>query len=331
MKKPDFPQSASGAVNVLGIDIGGTHFRAALFAHDGQRLPVSESETNLSGGREWMLDEFRKRSSSLIEQSAFPVKACGISFGGPVDYGQQRVSSLHVAGWRSFPLAEWVKDTLKLECQVDNDANAGAIGEYRFGAGRGADSIVYVTLSTGIGGGVVCGGKVFRGKDCLAGEIGHIRLSDGGAACSCGGRGCLETLSSGTAIAHHGRSLAKRKPELLPRTVEISGGRPDQITAEAVFRAAREGEQSARFIVREAARWLARGLLTVMRILNPDRIILGGGVAQAGSGLLDPVLEYLDDLGAPMLECSTEVRLAELGNYSPLYGAAALGIELLAS
>lgn len=313
--------------NVLAVDIGGTRFRTALFDDAGRRLLFSEGATDASGGRDWMLNEIRERAQDLVSRSDQPVRSCGISFGGPVDYRQQRVSSMHVSGWRGFKLAQWVEDNLNLKCRLDNDANAGAFGEFRHGAGCGAESVLYLTISTGIGGGVVCGGKVHRGRDSMAGEVGHIPISDVGALCSCGGRGCLETISSGTAISQRGRGLARRNPETMVRTLELASGDPERITAEFVFRAAGEGERSAQFIVREAARALAKALLISIRILNPDVIILGGGVALAGKMLLDPVHEFLDEFSAPMLEHSTRVVLAELEKYSPLYGAAAMALE----
>jgi glucokinase len=314
--------------NVLAVDIGGTHFRVALFGAEGRRLLLSEDRTDVSGGREWMLSEIRERAQVLIAKSDQPIGSCGVSFGGPVDYRRQQVSSMHVCGWQGFRLAQWVEEDLNLKCRVDNDANAGALGEFRFGAGRGTETALYLTISTGIGGGVVCRGEVLRGKDSMAGEVGHIPVSDAGALCSCGGRGCLETICSGTAIGQRGRGFARRKPEVMTRTIELASGKPEEITAEAVFRAAGEGESGAQFIVREAARALAKALLIAIRILNPDVIILGGGVALAGSVLLDPVHEYLDEFSAPMLEHSTKVVQAELGKDSPLYGAAALALEL---
>lgn len=314
---------------VLAIDIGGNRFRLGIFDREEHCRLLSEGETDRSGGRDWMLDEVRKRSQSLLVEAGLPVEACGISFGGLVDFERQQASSLHVSGWRNFALARWVRENFNMECRVDNDANAGALGEFRYGAGRGDRSIVYVTISTGIGGGVISEGKLLHGRDSVAGEIGHLPLSDAGPACSCGGRGCLEALASGTAIALRGRELAKSKPEVLARTIELSSGDPEKITAKALFEAAAGGEEAAALIVREAARWLACGLLMVIRILNPDRIILGGGVTLAGKQLLDPVRQHLDALSTPALKFSTEIALAELGDYSPLYGAAALALDLL--
>jgi len=314
--------------NVLGVDIGGYLFRAGLFDQEGRRLLVLESDTLRSGGREWMLEQIRERCQALLAKTDFPVKACGISFGGPVDFQRQQVTSIHAPGWKGFPLAQWVQDTLNLPCQIDNDANAGALGEYHFGAGRGAQSMFYITLSTGVGGGLICNGKIFRGKDSLAGELGHVPVSDSGVPCSCGAVGCLETFCSGTAIAQRGREWGERRPEGVARMAELSGGKVSDITAKAVIQAAAEGDMAAAHILREAARWLARGLLMIIRIVNPDKIVLGGGVAQSGRVLLDPVRSFLKDFASPTIGYSTEIVLAELGAYSPLYGAAALALEL---
>ncbi len=314
---------------VIGIDIGGTHFRVGLFDQDGGRLLVSEDATLRSGGRDWMLQQVRERSRVLTERADYTVKACGVSFGGPVDIGRQQVNSIHAPGWASFPLAQWVRENLNLECRLDNDANAGGLGEYRYGAGRGSHSMVYVTVSTGIGSGLICDGKIFRGKDNLAGEIGHIPVSDSGAVCSCGGRGCLETFCSGTAIARRGQDWASRRPEQVSRIVELSGGRAGKITAKSVIQAAAEGDMAASQILRESSRWLARALLTIIRVVNPDKIVLGGGVAQAGGVLLGPVREFLEELGSPSIGYTTEIVLSELGIYSPLYGAAAMALDLI--
>jgi glucokinase len=313
--------------NVLALDIGGSRFRVALFDDAGRRLEVLEGETSRSGGRDWMLEQLRSRSRGLRDRSDYPVKACGISFGGPVDFARQQVRSLHVEGWENFALARWVQETLNLPCRLDNDANAGALGEHRFGAGRGAGSMFYMTLSTGIGGGLVLGGKVHHGRDSLAGEIGHIPVSESGVSCVCGGRGCLETFCSGTAIALRGREWASRRPEGAARVLNLSGGKVEDISARAVAEAAAAGDSMAVGIIQESAHWLARGLLMVVRLLNPDKIVLGGGVARAGKVLLDPLRKNMEELSSPSLPYSTEIGLAELEIYSPLYGAAALALE----
>jgi glucokinase len=315
--------------NLLAVDIGGTHFRVGLFDQEGRRLLVSEDETQTSGGREWMLTQVRARCQAFLKETDYPVKACGVSFGGPVDFERQRVVSIHSPGWQGFALAQWVQETLNLPCQVDNDANAGALGEFRFGAGRGTQTLVYITLSTGIGSGLICSGKILRGKDSMAGELGHMPVSDSGAPCSCGAKGCLETFCSGTAIARRGQEWANRRPEAVTRMVELSGGNVEGITAKAVMQAAAEGDMAAGHIVREVARWLARGLLTVVRIINPDKIVLGGGVSQVGTALLNPVRVFMEEFGSPTIRYSTQIVLTELGAFSPLYGAAAMAMALV--
>ena len=312
--------------NVLAVDIGGTHYRVGLFDEQGRRLMVQEGDTDRAAGREWMLSQLGTHCRDLLASTDAPVKACGVSFGGPVDFTHQRVTSVHSSGWRDFELGKWFEQTLGVPCQLDNDANAGALGEFHSGAGRGARLLVYVTISTGIGGGLVYEGKLVRGRDCLAGELGHIPVSDSTERCSCGGHGCLETLSSGGAMQARARDWALRRPERVARMVELSGGQ--DITAKAVMQAAAEGDMAAAHIVREAMRWLARGLLTIIRIVNPDVIVLGGGVAQSGTLLLDNLRNFLEEWASPTITYSTEIVTAALGNYSPLYGAAALGLEV---
>jgi glucokinase len=311
--------------NILAVDIGGTHFRIGLFSGEGRRLLVSEGDTDASAGREWMLERLRERGRAILADAPGPAKACGVSFGGPVDFLRQQVSSLHACGWKDFPLALWLKETFHLPCRLDNDANAGALGEYHYGAGRGKASMVYVTISTGVGSGVICEGKLLHGKDGMAGELGHVPVADCGELCSCGNRGCLETFCSGRAIESRAQEWAARRPERVGRMSELSGH--GEITARAVLTAAAEGDTAAGNIVQEVARRLARGLLVVIRLLNPELIVLGGGVAQAGATLLDPVRESLEELGSPTVRHSTKVVLTELGNESPLYGAAVLGRE----
>ncbi len=313
--------------HVIAVDIGGTRFRAGLFDQTGKRLEVLEGDTSRAGGRDWMLVQIKTRCGELAQRADGPVKAVGVSFGGPVDFERQRVNSLHVSGWEDFDLARWTRENLNLPCRVDNDANAGALGESRFGAGRGTRSLFYITLSTGIGGGLVIDGRVHHGRDSLAGEIGHLPVSDSDVTCACGAHGCLEAFCSGTAIGQRGREWAARRSESSTRLVELSGGNPEQITSLAVAKAAAEGDPISVEILHETAQWLARGLLTVIRIVNPDKIILGGGVSRAGEVLLTPVRKAVGGLASPSLRTSTEIVLAELENYSPLYGAAALALE----
>jgi len=311
--------------NVIAVDIGGTHFRTGLFDAEGRPLHILSGNTLRPGGREWMLQQVREHCRTLLQKTEGSVKACGVSFGGPVDYERQLVRSMHAPGWENFALADWFRDTMGLSCRVDNDANCGALGEYLYGAGRDTDSLVFITISTGIGGGIVWGGQVFRGKDGLAGEFGHMPMADSHIHCSCGALGCLEIYCSGPAIASRARELADRRPESHARMVEL-GGNPEDITAKGVFEAAANGDMAATQIVDEAARWFARALLMLIRIVNPDKIILGGGVTISGNTFLTPVRRFMKEMGSPAISYTTEVQLAELGQNAPLHGAAALAL-----
>lgn len=314
--------------NVIAIDIGGTRFRVGLFDHNGQRLEVLEGETLRAGGREWMLRELQNRAEALCRNSSEPVKACGVSFGGPVNFARQAVTSVHTPGWENFALSDWVRKSLGLPCVVDNDANAGALGEHRFGAGKRSHSMIYLTLSTGIGGGVICQGELHRGKDGMAGEIGHFPLTASDSLCTCGlYSGCTEALSSGRSLDRRAREFAVSHPQEAARTIELSGGQPENVTARHLVRAAEEGDAAALLIFNEAVGWLARALLVAIRLLDPDKIVLGGGVAQAGEFLLCSLGKALEQWWSPQFPYSTEIVLAQLGNYSPLYGAAALALE----
>lgn len=313
--------------HVVAIDIGGTHFRVALFDFEGRPVSLLEGKTLHSGGREWMLRQLQERVDALRRASRTTVEACGVSFGGPVNFKDQRVTSVHTPGWNGFDLSEWAQKTLGLRCLVDNDANCGAIGEHRYGAARGAESLVYLTLSTGIGGGIITHRRLHRGRDSMAGEVGHIPLGAADDFCTCGLKsGCTEYFASGRALERRVREFALRNPERAAAL--LKRGAAETLTARDLVEAAKEGDSEAAAIFQEAAQWLGRAVLVIIRLLDPDKIILGGGVAQAGHFLLEAIHAPLKTWWSPSFPYTTEIDLAQLGDYSPLYGAAGLAIEL---
>lgn len=315
----------------LAIDIGGTHFRLAVFDHTGSRLGFQKGATLRSGGREWMLAELQRRGAESIGASAQPVERCGVSFGGPVDFRRQTVTSVHTPGWEDFALGDWVERALGIPCVVDNDANAGALGESRFGVARGAESMMYVTLSTGIGSGIVCRGHLHRGRDGMAGEIGHFPLQPAGELCTCGLKtGCTEALASGRALDRLARELAMREAhsaESRRPLLELCQGLPERATAKELILAAQAGDADALAIFREAIAHLAHALLMAIRLLNPDKIVLGGGVTQSGPFLIESVRSALKEWWSDQFPYTTEIAVAGLGDESPLYGAAALAFD----
>jgi len=278
-------------VLILAIDIGGTKFSMAVF--DGRRMVRRESRaTDAAGGREWMLDRIRDIVTAWRHD--FPFDRCGIGFGGPVDFAAQRVVlSTHVGGWRDFDLCGFVLDLTGAPVIMDNDANAGAIGEGEFGAGKGYSPLFYMTLSTGIGGGIYENGRVWRGSDSYAGEIGHLTIRPDGPECLCGARGCYERMCSGLWL-------------------ERDYGKP-----------ARELIEDARFVERYVVD-LALGLKAAIMLLNPCRIVIGGGIAKAGDRLFIPLLTELRRQITGWSGARIDVVPAALGDDSVLYGALAL-------
>lgn len=281
-------------MEVLAIDIGGSKHSLALF-REGRMVRRETHPTNVAGGRAWMVARLTALGREWL--AAARAAASGIGFGGPVDFPSQRVGrSMHAGGWQDFPLTLVLQEAWGVPCCMDNDANLGALGEYRFGAGRGARLLLYVTLSTGIGGGIVVDGKIMRGADSLAGEVGHIPLEAGGPECSCGARGCFEAFCSGRAIeSRTGRSAA-------------------ELLQDPAFRA---GYVPA----------LARGLRAALLLLNPDRLVIGGGVSKAGEVLFGDLRAELRRQIPVSLPIHVDVRPAALGDDSVLWGALALATE----
>jgi glucokinase len=278
-------------MNTLAFDIGGTKFTLAAF--EGSRMVRRESRlTDAEGGRDWMLAQLREIASAWQAEQEF--QACGIGFGGPVDYAAQRIAlSTHVGGWQDFELTAWVRDELGVPAVMDNDADVGGLGEAIHGAGAGYDPIFYMTISTGIGGGIIIGGDIYRGADSYAGEIGHLTIRPGGPECLCGARGCLERMCCGLWLARdHGRPAEEllRDPDFVCRYVAD----------------------------------LALGLKAAIMLLNPARIVIGGGISKAGESLFGPLREELRRQITGWSRARIDVVPAALGDDSVLWGALAL-------
>jgi len=283
-------------VNTLAIDIGGSKFSIALFQD--QRMVRRETRaTNREGGRDWMLGQIESIALAWGRETGFA--RCGVGFGGPVDFAAQRIAlSTHVAGWRDFPLPEHLQRILNVPVTMDNDANVGALGEAIHGAGVGCRPLLYVTLSTGIGGGIVLeGDRIYRGADSYAGEIGHLTVQPGGPECLCGSRGCLERMCCGLWLE---RDYGKPAHELL---------------------------KDAAFVERYVVH-LATGLKAAVMLLNPSRIVIGGGIAKAGEALFAPLRAELRRQVTTWSRARLDVVPAQLGDDSVLWGALELTREL---
>ncbi len=283
-------------MSVLAVDIGGTKYGMAVF--DGGRMVERRSSpTDREGQRDWMLGEIVRVATDWRGRHAFD--RCGVGFGGPVDFARQRTAqSTHVGGWNDFPLAEFLRERLGLPVIVDNDANTAALGEYVHGGGRGCTSLFYMTLSTGIGGGFVWEGRVYRGADGVAGEIGHVPVQPAGRECLCRARGCLETVCGGMGLE---RAYGKTARELL---------------ADDAF-------------LRTYVADLALGIKTVVMLFNPERIVLGGGISNAGDRLLVPLRAAVKGLMTDWSRARIDIVRTPLGDDNVLWGALELARELI--
>ena len=255
-------------------------------------------------------------------------RAIGVSFGGPVDSAQGVVrKSLHVAGWEDMPLAAQLSAEFGAPARIDNDGNAAALGEHRFGAGQGCLGFLYVTVSTGVGGGWVLNGRVWRGRDGLAGEIGHVTVEPDGPECLCGGRGCVERLASGPWMARHAQELLAVHPGRGALLRAAVGHEWSQIDARLVALAAEQGDDVAQEALDHAAHALGVGLGNAVNLMNPDRIALGGGVSGSGPRWWSGVRAAASATAMPGIP--VEIMPAALGDEAPLWGAVALASEAL--
>jgi len=312
---------------LLALDYGGTKHTAALL-RAGEHAWAAHARVLSSPGADAAYDQATMlgMARGLLAQVPGRLTAIGVSFGGPVDaaHGLVRLSH-HVPGWEEIPLAERLLAELGAPAAVDNDANVAALGEWRFGAGRGVASLLYATISTGIGGGWVIGGRIWGGADGMAGEIGHMIVRPRGALCACGRRGCTEAEASGWAIAAKARERLEtenRKLEANSPLLTLTGGKLDAITAQHVAQAAEVGDALAQAVLDDAARALGTALGASISLMNPERVVLGGGVTKSGARWWRTVRD--EARATAFAQSRAEIVPAFLGDDAPLWGAIAL-------
>ncbi|MFH7027021.1 MAG: ROK family protein [Heteroscytonema crispum UTEX LB 1556] len=316
---------------ILALDFGGTKLAAAMVNLGSRqwlgyerRLSPPNADANTD------LEIMRSLIYSLL-QGAKP-NAIGVSFGGPVDasIGMVRLSH-HVAGWENIPLRNLLEEEFGIPASVDNDANVAALGEHRFGAGQGLDSLFYITISTGVGGGWILNGKPWRGTSGMAGEIGHMVVDPSGPMCLCGKRGCVERLASGPYMARDVREVlgtrgkeatgvgGQGRGEIFRSLV---GGNLELVTGKVVSEAAAQGDDVAQEILFRGAWGLGVGIGNVANLMNPQRFVLGGSVTKAGERWWEVVQKTARETALP--EVSFEIVPAALADDAPLWGAVAL-------
>lgn len=312
----------------VGVDVGGTKIAAGLVDDDGAIRARARAATP-DDDPEAVVDAIAGLVAELVAGPDAGAEGApvGIGVAGFVDSERRRVLFAPNLGWREIDLAADVEARLDGvgPVVIENDANAAAWAEARFGAGRGESCLVCVTVGTGIGGGIVSDGAVVRGRFGIAGEFGHLSLVAGGLACPCGQYGCWEQYASGSALQRTARDLVASGADEAAALRRACGNAPEQLTGAMVSAAADAGDPAARGLLADLGRWLGAGLATVATVLDPGAFVLGGGVAEIGEALLTPTREsFRRHLPAAAGRPLAQVRVAELGNAAGLVGAADL-------
>ncbi|MBI2194922.1 MAG: ROK family protein [Planctomycetes bacterium] len=309
------------------IDIGGSQSTVALSSPDGRlmaRRTLLRPEGQQADG---ILQSVIERIEAL--QAEFPeslksVQRCGIGFGGPV--AQERpLRSEHVRGWENLDPCRTLEERFGWSCRIENDGLAGALGEFHYGAGRGGRHMIYLTISTGIGGGVILDGRLYRGSRGFAGHLGHLKIGLDGPLCACGGRGCFEALCSGPSIARRARDRARARPREAAALIARAGG-VESIQAKTLLECAIEGDIFSSQVVQQVGEDFGRALASIFHAFDPDRIVLGGGVAQAGETFLGVVRRETELRLLPQFRGKIDITGAGLGTDSVLFGALALAL-----
>jgi glucokinase len=307
---------------ILALDIGGTHFRLALADQKGQLLRQCKGQSSPDNGPEEVTGRIKDAISEMLADiEPGSVKGMGIAVAGLVTPATGvLLTSPNLLSWYNTPLKDMFEKELQLPVWVGNDANLAALGEHRFGAGAGSDDLIYITVSTGIGGGVITGGKLLTGASGFAGELGHMTIDLNGPRCKCGNVGCLEVMASGTAIAR--LALERLSRGETSAIADLVAGDLTKVTAKVVGEAASSGDAVARAVMHTAATNLGIGIVNFVHIFNPELVIIGGGVSQSGELLFDPVRQVVAERA--IRDYTVRIVPAMLGDDCGLLGAVAL-------
>jgi len=307
------------------IDLGGTKIYSAVVGADGSVRGEDLRPTYAAAGQAAVIDAMMESLQAAASDAKLELgRLCGVGVAapGPVNAARGNLTNPpNLPGWGDVPLGTILSGRLSLPVVIENDANAAAMGEYLEGAGQGARALIFVTVSTGIGGGIVLDGDLYRGPDGTAGELGHMIVQPGGPRCGCGSQGCLEAVASGTALARDGQAaIDSGGAPVLARLTAREGG---EASAELVAQAASLGDAAAAALLTRAGEMLGIGLGNLVNLLNPDVIAIGGGVAKIGSPLLGPAEATMRKVAFPLPGARVRLRPAEL-QYPALHGLVGL-------
>jgi len=311
--------------NRIGIDVGGTNVKIALVDDKGKITYSNSVPTRAEMGYEYTINNMKQAIRDLLSETKLSAKDIeGIGFGlpGQVDFKSGIVRLItNIPGWVEIPLARIIEDEFHIPTRIDNDVRCAALGELNYGAGKGCENLICITVGTGIGSGLIVNGKLVRGASNAAGEIGHIKLQiHDGPICGCGDTGCLEAFASGPSIVALAEEYIKGGKSTKYR--EMANGNP--ITPYIVCEAAKAGDAVAKRIFTIIGEYIGVGMASAVNLLNPERIIVGGGVADAGDILMAPLKESLKKRAMKISGDAVEVVPAQLGNTAGVIGASLL-------
>lgn len=311
------------AVNAIGIDIGGTKVLGGVVTGTGEILATARRDTPREGGRA-LTEAIANVATELIQQ--YPVDSIGVSAAGFISSDRQTMlATPNISNWNGVNLVTELTEILHKKIVLENDANAAAWGEFKFGAGRGRSDLMMLTLGTGVGGGLILGSSVFRGAFGIGAELGHIRIVPEGQLCGCGIRGCLEQYASGSALLRHAREAIDASPLLARNLLERGDGTIEGLRGNHITEAARDGDPVAIAAFNTMATYLGAGIASLCAVIDPSCVVLGGGVIDAGELFLGPTR----DAALRLIPFSgkhpyPEIVAAVLGNHAGLVGVADL-------
>ena len=312
-------------MSYIAVDLGGTNIRAARGTQDGQLLARVSHRTQAAEGEAAVIDRILGAIREVWPDAQAGARAIGISAPGPLDPWKGIVIyAPNLLGWSNVPLRDIVTDAFHVPTRLGNDANLAALAEYRFGAGKGHDNMIYLTLSTGIGGGAICGGRLLLGVKGLAAELGHMSVDMNGPRCNCGNVGCVEAMAAGPAIAR--TAVSRLQAGERSALSDLVGGDVSRISAQTVGQAALAGDELARSVVRDAACVIGQGIVNLLHAFNPSIVICGGGLTKMGDLLMQPIRETVAER-AMSRDYWVDIVLASLGDDVALLGALALAME----
>jgi glucokinase len=313
----------------LGIDLGGTKILTAVVSSEGEMLSREHSVTPASKGPKAVIPAILKSANQALGEASITVAELGAIGVGAAGLSNPNTGILHTSpnlpGWHDVPLTEIIEKELGKKTFLINDANAAALGEFHLGAGRSTRHFIYVTISTGIGGGIIIDGKIYIGATGIAGEIGHMTIEVNGPLCSCGNRGCWESLASGTALAREARHEIEKGAKT--SILEHADGDMKKVTAEVIHDAAQQGDLLAKELITQIGRYFGVGLANLINIFNPEVIAIGGGLSNIGDTLLEPAFNEAETRAFQESYRAVRFASAGLGRNSGVLGAAIYALK----